>query len=39
MVTAPFVQIMGHAGAMVRHPDGKLEGASDPRSDGSVDSL
>jgi len=26
----------GHAGAIVRHPDGLLEGASDPRSDGGV---
>lgn len=28
--------IMGHAGAIVRHPDGILEGATDPRSDGAV---
>ena len=27
---------MGHAGAIVRHPDGVLEGATDPRSDGQV---
>jgi gamma-glutamyltranspeptidase/glutathione hydrolase len=27
---------MGHAGAIVRHPDGRLEGATDPRSDGMV---
>jgi gamma-glutamyltranspeptidase len=26
----------GHAGAIVRHADGRLEGASDPRSDGAV---
>jgi gamma-glutamyltranspeptidase len=25
---------MGHAGALVRHPDGRIEGAADPRSDG-----
>lgn len=31
-----FDQEMGHAGAVVRHEDGRLEGASDPRSDGSV---
>lgn len=31
-----FSSIMGHAGALVRHPSGLLEGASDPRSDGSV---
>ncbi len=28
--------MMGHAGAIVRHPDGALEGATDPRSDGGV---
>ena len=27
---------MGHAGAIVRHADGRLEGATDPRSDGGV---
>lgn len=27
---------MGHAGAIVRHVDGLLEGATDPRSDGQV---
>ena len=27
---------MGHAGAIVRHADGRLEGATDPRSDGMV---
>jgi gamma-glutamyltranspeptidase len=26
--------MMGHAGAIMRHPDGRVEGASDPRSDG-----
>jgi gamma-glutamyltranspeptidase/glutathione hydrolase len=26
--------LMGHAGAIVRHPDGLLEGAADPRGDG-----
>jgi len=28
--------LMGHAGALVRHADGALEGASDPRSDGAA---
>ncbi len=32
----PFTAVMGHAGAIVRHPDGTLEGATDPRSDGQV---
>ncbi len=31
-----FDSMMGHAGAIVRHPDGLLEGAADPRSDGRV---
>lgn len=31
-----FSEMMGHAGAIVSHPDGLLEGASDPRSDGTV---
>ncbi len=33
---ADFTATMGHAGAIVRHPDGSLEGATDPRSDGAV---
>jgi gamma-glutamyltranspeptidase/glutathione hydrolase len=33
---AAFDEMMGHAGAVVRHPDGRLEGATDPRSDGGV---
>ncbi|MBS4074077.1 gamma-glutamyltransferase family protein [Ameyamaea chiangmaiensis] len=33
---APFTSLMGHAGAVVRHASGVLEGATDPRSDGSV---
>ena len=31
-----FTSTMGHAGAIVRHPDGWLEGATDPRSDGAA---
>ncbi|WP_341702469.1 gamma-glutamyltransferase family protein [Ferrovibrio sp.] len=31
-----FTGTMGHAGAIVRHTDGMLEGATDPRSDGAV---
>jgi gamma-glutamyltranspeptidase/glutathione hydrolase len=33
-LVAPMTAMMGHAGAIVRHPNGRLEGASDPRSDG-----
>ena len=29
-----LTSVMGHAGAIVRHPNGELSGASDPRSDG-----
>lgn len=31
-----FTSTMGHAGAIVRHPSGMIEGATDPRSDGAV---
>ncbi|MGQ3004425.1 MAG: gamma-glutamyltransferase, partial [Hydrogenophaga sp.] len=34
-----FSDTMGHAGALVRHPDGVIEGAADPRSDGGVAAL
>jgi gamma-glutamyltranspeptidase/glutathione hydrolase len=30
----PFSSMMGHAGALVLRPDGMIEGAADPRSDG-----
>jgi len=32
----PFTSLMGHAGALVRRPDGVIEGAADPRSDGTA---
>ena len=32
----PLTAMMGHAGAIVRHGDGRLDGATDPRSDGQV---
>jgi gamma-glutamyltranspeptidase/glutathione hydrolase len=31
-----FDEVTGHAGAIVRRPDGVLEGAADPRADGVV---
>jgi gamma-glutamyltranspeptidase len=34
-----FSDTMGHAGALVRHANGVIEGAADPRSDGSVAAL
>lgn len=35
-VLAEYDETMGHAGAIVRHPNGVLEGGADPRSDGCV---
>ncbi len=35
-VVSEFDERMGHAGALVLHPDGFIEGGEDPRSDGSV---
>ena len=35
-LVGPFEEFMGHAGALVHHPGGLIEGASDPRSDGTV---
>ncbi len=35
-VVGPFDEIMGHAGGLVRHPSGVIEGAADPRGDGVV---
>ena len=35
-VLEDFSETMGHAGALVRHPNGTLEGGFDPRGDGSV---
>ena len=39
MLPDAFSDIMGHAGALVRNPDGLIEGAADPRSDGTVAAL
>jgi gamma-glutamyltranspeptidase/glutathione hydrolase len=35
-VLGPYDSTMGHAGAIVAHPDGYQRGAADPRSDGHV---
>jgi gamma-glutamyltranspeptidase len=37
MLDAAYSDLMGHAGAVVLHPDGSLEGAHDPRADGGAD--
>lgn len=39
MLEQAFSDTMGHAGALVRHPSGLIEGAVDPRSDGTVAAL
>ena len=31
-----YDEVMGHAGALVHHPDGLIEGAADPRGDGQA---
>jgi len=33
---AGFDEVCGHAGCLVRHADGSLEGGFDPRSDGAA---
>jgi gamma-glutamyltranspeptidase/glutathione hydrolase len=35
-VVGDFEEIMGHAGALVSHPDGLIEAGADPRSDGAA---
>jgi oxamate amidohydrolase len=35
-LVSEFDSLMGHAGAVVRHRNSMMEGASDPRGDGSV---
>ena len=35
-ILQPFDETMGHAGCIIRSPDGVLEGGADPRSDGLV---
>jgi oxamate amidohydrolase len=35
----PYSDVMGHAGAVVLHPDGSCEGAHDPRADGGAAGL
>jgi gamma-glutamyltranspeptidase/glutathione hydrolase len=36
VLSEAYTEVMGHAGAVVMHPDGTLEGAHDPRSDGGA---
>ena len=39
MLGEAYSDTMGHAGAVVLHPDGTLEGAHDPRADGGATGL
>jgi gamma-glutamyltranspeptidase/glutathione hydrolase len=36
VLAEPYSDTMGHAGAVVLHPNGSLEGAHDPRADGGA---
>jgi ABC-type uncharacterized transport system substrate-binding protein len=36
MLAEPYSDVMGHAGAVVLHPDGTCEGGHDPRADGGA---
>ena len=36
VLAQPYSDTMGHAGAVILHPDGTLEGAHDPRADGGA---
>lgn len=36
VVIGEYDEVMGHAGALVHHPDGLIEGAADPRGDGAA---
>ncbi len=36
VLPAAYSDVMGHAGAVVRHPGGTLEGVHDPRADGGA---
>jgi len=36
VIDEPYSDTMGHAGAVVLHPDGTLEGGDDPRADGGA---
>jgi gamma-glutamyltranspeptidase/glutathione hydrolase len=36
VLAEPYSDTMGHAGAVVLHPDGTFEGVHDPRADGGA---
>ena len=35
-ILRPYDEVMGHAGCIVLHPDGTMQGGADPRCDGGV---
>jgi gamma-glutamyltranspeptidase/glutathione hydrolase len=35
-ILQPYDEAVGHAGCLIRHPNGVIEGGADPRSDGCV---
>ena len=39
LLANPYSDLVGHAGAVVLHPDGSLEGGHDPRADGGAAGL
>ena len=39
LLDAEYSDLMGHAGAVVLHPNGSLEGAHDPRADGGAEGV
>ncbi|MCK0197901.1 gamma-glutamyltransferase [Ancylobacter sp. 6x-1] len=36
IIDEPYSDVVGHAGAVILHPRGRIEGAHDPRSDGGA---
>jgi oxamate amidohydrolase len=36
VISEPYADLMGHAGAVILHPDGSCEGGHDPRADGGA---
>ena len=39
VLDARYSDTMGHAGAVILHPDGTMEGGHDPRADGGADGV
>jgi gamma-glutamyltranspeptidase/glutathione hydrolase len=39
VLSEAYSDVMGHAGAVVLHPDGTMEAAHDPRTDGGAEGL